>query len=172
MAPSFQSWVNRWTYVDLQEAARRTGSIDGTNSNFWTNPFVFAMGYNGTPCHTTDQPLNSQVISAIEKLTETIEQDVTVQAFDTDDLVDFDGTTGVNAGNVVLTPGNLDEGPHAGSTTTWNTNLGTSYGFFVNTVQTVAVTNGSTGTNDPRPASAAAAFAATGARRAPAAAAG
>ncbi len=49
------------------------------------------------------------VSNAVSQLTSNLAQPVTAVAYDMDDLVDFDGQTGINAGPTVLTPTNIDD---------------------------------------------------------------
>ena len=136
-----QAFVDRFLFVSLQEAARRTGSINGTDANYWTNPYVFAMNGNAQACHVGDPSIGTQVVSALTSLTQTLRQDVSIQAFDSDDATDFDyaGAPGTPA---QLTPNNLDEGP--------NVAIGRPLGVFIQSATVIPLLTGN-GSHAPGP---------------------
>lgn len=106
------AWEKNWTRWSLENVARDTGAVvAGT-------PQVFTVQQNGTPgpvsgAATAQCPaganLGSVVTTAVQNMTNNVSQSVTVDISDIDDLTDFDGTTGTNAGANVLTPINIDD---------------------------------------------------------------
>ncbi len=135
--------VDGWTYPHLHEAARRTGAIDSSNSDWWSRPYVLAMNRKGKPCKSGDDSMAKQVSDAILSLTQNVRQDVVFRTLDTDDLTDFDYSGTASASPPQLTPYPVDEGPAP--------SLGRPYGLFVDRVAVVPVVNGTNGSHDLSP---------------------
>jgi hypothetical protein len=105
------SWENAWTRWSLEQYAYSTNAVVGGT------PLVYSVKQNGSPgpasgndprCPSSAN-LGTVVSSAIANLTNNLAQPITAIANDFDDLTDYDGVTGVNAGPTVLTPTNIDD---------------------------------------------------------------
>jgi hypothetical protein len=108
---SVTSWEKNWTRWSLEQLATDTGATVGGV------PAVYSVQQDGTagpasgsdPGCPTATNLGAIVSNAVTNLTANLAQPITAIAVDDDDLTDFDGTTGVNAGSLVLTPQNIDD---------------------------------------------------------------
>ncbi len=105
------SWERAFTRYSLEQLAIDTGAVNGTT------PMVYSVQQDGTagpykgtdPRCPTGTNLGSIVASEVADLTNNLAQPITAIAVDDDDLTDFDGVTGTNAGKNVLTPTNIDD---------------------------------------------------------------
>jgi hypothetical protein len=105
------SWERAWTRWSLEQLATDTGAV--VNGK----PSVYSVQQNGTPGPVQGNSplcpqgsnLGSIISSDIANITGNLAQPITAIAVDYDDLTDFDGTTNVNAGPLVLTPTNIDD---------------------------------------------------------------
>jgi subtilase family serine protease len=109
--------TDRWTYVTMQEAARRTGACrsdpatcqDPLSVSYWTDPYVFSTDMNGLKCKAADAALDESISTSILDLSNNnLRVDVGVRVVDSDDATDYDGA----GGSPVLSPVNCDEGPN------------------------------------------------------------
>lgn len=106
------SWERVFTRWSLEKIATDTNAVTGSG------PVVISVKQDGSPgpasgsgtakCPTASS-FGDLVASKIAEMTNNLAQPVTVSAIDFDDMTDFDGTTGVNAGPTVLTPFNVDD---------------------------------------------------------------
>jgi hypothetical protein len=138
--------TDRFTYVTMQEAARRTGAcrsdpatcLDPASPTFWTDPYVFSTDMSGGKCKPTDPPIDESIAKTILGLAgNSLRVDVGLRVVDTDDATDYDGA----GGSPVLSPLNCDEGPNGVCDgTTWNGTTGQArpFGIFVQSIVPVA----------------------------------
>jgi hypothetical protein len=103
------SFVESNTSNALEKVAHDTNSLDPITAK----PYLVHLDPWGPPCNSGDLPGETQVVNAIVGLA-TRPVDITLEAFDLDDAIDFDGPPG---GANWLTPINIDDATFLSSVT-------------------------------------------------------